>query len=185
AEIAETLHRYKRHALEQAEIARQAQQLLAAQTMLQEAVAAQTISRIGAIDTSFEPAAFLGGAEGAFRMIVTAFAAGDRQTLRGLLSDDTYAGFEQAITGRENAGETQRTEIRAINAVSIDAAELRGALADITVRFVTDQVNMTTAKSGEVVSGSDAITELTDLWTFQRDVADKDPTWRLVATRSL
>ena len=148
-------------------------------------VAAQTISRIGAIDTSFEPAAFLGGAEGAFRMIVTAFAAGDRQTLRGLLSDDTYAGFELAITGRENAGETQRTEIRAINAVSIDAAELRGALADITVRFVTDQVNMTTAKSGEVISGSDAITELTDLWTFQRDVADKDPTWRLVATRSL
>lgn len=148
-------------------------------------VAAQTISRIGAIDTSFEPAAFLGGAEGAFRMIVTAFAAGDRQTLRGLLSDDTYAGFEQAITGRENAGETQRTEIRAINAVSIDAAELRGALADITVRFVTDQVNMTTAKSGEVISGSDAITELTDLWTFQRVVADKDPTWRLVATRSL
>jgi len=58
-------------------------------------------------------------------------------------------------------------------------------VADITVRFVTDQVNMTTAKSGEVVSGSDAITELTDLWTFQRDVSDKDPTWRLVATRSL
>ena len=53
------------------------------------------------------------------------------------------------------------------------------------MRFVTDQVNMTTAKSGEVVSGSDAITELTDLWTFQRDVSDKDPTWRLVATRSL
>jgi predicted lipid-binding transport protein (Tim44 family) len=148
-------------------------------------IAAQAISRIGAIDTSFDPAAFLGGAEGAFRMIVTAFAAGDRQTLRGLLSDDTYAGFEQAITARENAGETQRTEIRAINTVTIDAAELRGAQADITVRFVTDQVNMTTAKSGEVVSGSDAITELTDLWTFQRDVSDKDPTWRLVATRSL
>jgi predicted lipid-binding transport protein (Tim44 family) len=142
-------------------------------------------SPIAASGSSVQPAAFLGGAEGAFRMIVTAFAAGDRQTLRGLLSDDTYAGFEQAITARENAGETQRTEIRAINTVTIDAAELRGAQADITVRFVTDQVNMTTAKSGEVVSGSDAITELTDLWTFQRDVSDKDPTWRLVATRSL
>jgi predicted lipid-binding transport protein (Tim44 family) len=147
--------------------------------------AAQAISRIGAVDPGFEPTAFLGGAEGAFRMIVGAFAAGDRQTLRGLLSDDTYSGFEQAITARENAGETQRTEIRGVHGVSIDAAELRGTVADITVRFVTDQVNMTTGKGGEVVTGSDAITELTDLWTFQRDVSDKDPTWRLVATRSL
>ncbi len=146
---------------------------------------AQAVSRIGAVDPSFDPAGFLHGAEGAFRMIVGAFAGGDRQTLRGLLSDDTYAGFEQAISGRENNGESQRTEIRAVNAVSIDAADLRGTLADVTVRFVTDQVNMTTGKNGEVVTGSDAITELTDLWTFQRELSDKDPTWRLVATRSL
>ncbi len=147
--------------------------------------AAQTVSRIRAVDPSFEPAAFLSGAEAAFRMIVQAFAAGERQTLRGLLSDDTYAGFEQAITARENAGETQRTEIRAVNGVSIDAADLRGTTADVTVRFVTDQVNLTTARNGEVVTGSDAITELTDLWTFQRELSEKDPTWRLVATRSL
>jgi predicted lipid-binding transport protein (Tim44 family) len=147
--------------------------------------AAQAVTRIRAVDTSFDPAGFLSGAEGAFRMIVAAFAAGDRQTLRGLLSDDTYAGFEQAIAGRENDGQSQRTEIRAVNGVSIDAADLRGTIADVTVRFVTDQVNLTLARNGEVVTGSDAITELTDLWTFQRDLSDKDPTWRLVATRSL
>jgi len=164
---------------------REAPRVSAPAAPVMSAPVAQTISRVGALDTSFEPSAFLGGAEGAFRMIVAAFAAGDRQTLRGLLSDDTYVGFEQAITGRENAGESQRTEIRAVNSVSIDAAELRGTLADITVRFVTDQVNMTTARGGEVVTGSDAITELTDLWTFQRELADKEPTWRLVATHSL
>lgn len=147
--------------------------------------AAQAVGRIRAVDPSFDSSAFLGGAEGAFRMIVTAFASGDRQTLRGLLSDDTYAGFEQAIAGREQAGQTQRTEIRAVNGISIDSAELRGTVADVTVRFVSDQINLTMAANGEVVSGSDAITELTDLWTFQRDLSDKDPTWRLVATRSL
>lgn len=147
--------------------------------------AAQAVGRIRAVDPSFEATGFLAGADGAFRMIVTAFAAGDRQTLRGLLSDETYSGFEQAITARENAGETQRTEIRAVNGVTIDAADLRGTTADVTVRFVSDQVNLTLARNGEVVTGSDAITELTDLWTFQRDLSDKDPTWRLVATRSL
>jgi predicted lipid-binding transport protein (Tim44 family) len=140
--------------------------------------------RNGAIDGSFEPNSFLDGAETAFRMIVTAFAAGDRQTLRSLLSDDTYAGFEQAITARENAGESQRTELRAVHELAIEAADLRGNIADVTIRFVTDQINLTTGRNGEVVTGSDAVTELTDVWTFQRDLSQADPTWRLVATRS-
>ncbi|MDN3566084.1 Tim44/TimA family putative adaptor protein [Paeniroseomonas aquatica] len=144
----------------------------------------QALGRIAAVDRSFDPARFLDGAEGAFRMIVTAFAAGDRQTLRGLLSDDTYAGFEQAITAREAAGETQRTEVRAVHEMAIDAADLRGTTADVTVRFVTDQINLTTGRDGEVVTGSDAVTELTDVWTFQRDLNASDPTWKLVATHS-
>jgi predicted lipid-binding transport protein (Tim44 family) len=144
----------------------------------------QALGRIAAAERSFDPDGFLSGAEGAFRMIVTAFAAGDRQTLRALLSDDTYAGFEQAITAREQAGETQRTELRAVHELGIEAADLRGSTAEVTVRFVTDQVNMTTAGNGEVVAGSDAVTELTDIWTFQRDIGSSDPTWRLVATRS-
>jgi predicted lipid-binding transport protein (Tim44 family) len=115
---------------------------------------------------------------------VAAFAAGDRQTLHALLAEDTYAGFERAITAREAAGETQRTELRAVNEVAIESADLRGNIADVTVRFVTDQVNMTTAKDGSVSLGSDAITELTDLWTFQRDIGSNDPTWKLVATRN-
>ena len=145
----------------------------------------QALGRIAAADRGFDPERFLDGAEGAFRMVIQAFATGDRQTLRALLSDDTYAGFEQAITAREQAGEQQRTELRAVNELAIEAADLRGTVADVTVRFVTDQINMTIGRGGEVVAGSDAITELTDLWTFQRDLNVSDPTWKLVATRSV
>lgn len=144
----------------------------------------EVLARIAQTDRSFEPGRFLDGAETAFRMIVTAFAAGDRQTLHALLSDDTYAGFEQAITARENAGESQRTEIRAMSQVGIENAELRGSVADICVRFVSDQVNMTTGRDGEPVHGSDAVTEIIDIWTFQRDLGSSDPTWKLVATRN-
>ena len=66
----------------------------------------------------------------------------------------------------------------------IEGAELRGTVADVTVRFISDQVNMTTGRDGEIVAGSDAITEVIDIWTFQRDTATDDPAWRLVATRS-
>jgi predicted lipid-binding transport protein (Tim44 family) len=144
----------------------------------------QALSRIAGVEPSFDPSRFLDGAEAAFRMIVQAFASGDRGTLRSLLSDDAYAGFAKVLDAREAAGERQRTELRAVHEVAIEAADLRGQVADITVRFVTDQINMTTGRDGEVVSGSDAITELTDLWTFQRDLTSADPTWKLVGTGS-
>jgi predicted lipid-binding transport protein (Tim44 family) len=146
--------------------------------------AGQALARIRGVDPGFDPAAFLGGAEGAFRMILTAFASGDRETLRNLLSDEAYAGFEGAIAEREAAGATQRTELRSIHDMGIEEAELRGSIAEITVRIVSDQVSLTLARDGSVIAGAEAVTEITDLWTFQRDVAGSDPTWKLVGTRS-
>ena len=143
-----------------------------------------TLARMHAIAPSFDPAAFLDGAEKAFRIIVGAFAAGDRGTLRGLLSEDTYRGFEQAIAAREAAGQTQVSEIRSIHDTTIDAAELRGNVASITVRVVSDQVNLTSDKDGHPITGTDAVTEITDIWTFEKDLSSRDPVWRLVAARS-
>jgi predicted lipid-binding transport protein (Tim44 family) len=144
----------------------------------------QALMRIRAVDPSFDPNGFLDGAEGAFRMVVDAFARGDRQTLRMLLADDTYPGFEGEISRREAAGETQRSEVRAMQEMGIESADLRGTVADVTIRFVSDQVNLTTAKDGSFVAGAESVTELTDIWTFQRDLRSEDPTWKLVATQS-
>ena len=144
----------------------------------------QALARMPAIDRNFQPARFLDGAEAAFRLIVAAFAAGTRDALRPLLSEDTFKAFEAAIVAREAAGETHRTEVRAIHAATIEAADLRGTIADISVRFVTDQVNLTLGRDGAVLQGTDAVTEIVDLWTFERDLAVPDPTWRLVSARS-
>jgi predicted lipid-binding transport protein (Tim44 family) len=144
----------------------------------------QTLARMRTTDRGFDPAAFLDGAEKAFRMIVSAFATGDRATLRSLLSDDTYRAFEQAITERENAGHSQLSAIHAIHSATIENAELRGTVASITVRFVSDQISLTQDKDGHPVTGTDAVTEITDVWTFERDLATRDPAWRLVSARS-
>jgi len=144
----------------------------------------QALARIRGADPSFDPSGFLGGAEGAFRLVVEGFAAGNRALLRDLLSPETYAGFEGAIVDRESRGETQRTEIREVREAAIDGADLRGTLAEVTVRFVSDQVNLTSDRDGKPVAGTDAVTELTDIWTFQRDTRSEDPAWRLVGTRS-
>lgn len=143
-----------------------------------------TLASMRGIDASFDPGAFLDGAEKAFRIIVGAFAAGDRGTLRGLLAEDTYRGFEQAIDAREATGQTQVSEIRAIHSAAIEAAELRGNVASIAVRFGSDQVSLTRDKDGQPITGTDAVTEITDIWTFERDLSARDPVWRLTAARS-
>ncbi len=150
------------------------------------------LSRIRDRDRGFEPAAFLRGAEAAFRKIVQAFAEGDRGTLRANLTDPAYNVFDAAITAREAARETQRPEIRNILHAGITDANLtqQGGLwrAAIDVRFVSDQVSLVLGRDGQPVSGADATTELSDLWTFERLLdaagAGAGPNWRLANARS-
>jgi predicted lipid-binding transport protein (Tim44 family) len=144
----------------------------------------QALARMRDLDASFDPTRFLAGADQAFRMIVAAFAAGDRVALRSLLADVTYGAFEQAISAREKAGETQVSEIKSIQSMGIEQAELKGRVGSITARIVSDQVSYTTDKDGKPLTGTDAVTEITDIWTFERDLSQQDPTWRLVAARS-
>lgn len=146
--------------------------------------AGQTLARIRQIDPEFDPIAFLNGAESAFAMIVAAFARGDRETLRTLLAPDVFADFEAAITARERAGERQRTDLMALRESAIVEVDLRGSLATIGVRFVSDQINATYAADGSIVHGSEAATETVDVWSFARDLTSADPTWLLVGTRS-
>ncbi len=128
---------------------------------------------IEAADPNFQSAQFLAGARAAFEMIVRAFTAGDSATLRPLLSDAVYRDFEQAITARDGApGEG---ELIALKSADVEGATLDGRVARITVRFVSLQtIGAEAAPPIEVI----------DEWMFERDLASRDPNWRLVATRS-
>ena len=63
-------------------------------------------------DKTFDAKHFVTGARAAYEMIVTAYAEGDRRTLKNLLSRDVYEGFETAIRDRETKGETAETPLR-------------------------------------------------------------------------
>jgi len=143
-----------------------------------------SLMRIKLADDSFDDKEFVGGARGAFEMIVQAYAAGDVDTLKSLISGPLYGGFVQAIEEREQANETQETTIVSFRSVEITDAELDGHEARVTVEFVTEQVKVTRDAAGTVVDGDpDKIEVLTDIWTFERDVRSSDPNWELVAAR--
>ncbi len=146
---------------------------------------ARGLDQIAVSDPSFDAQHFLSGAKSAYEMIVLAFANGDRRALKDLLSSEVYESFETVIKDREK--HEQKTETRF---VSIDKAELVGAeardrAAQLTVRFVSQMITATRDKAGTVVDGSpDTVADITDVWTFARDITSRDPNWKLVGTGS-
>jgi predicted lipid-binding transport protein (Tim44 family) len=144
---------------------------------------AKGLEKVARADQSFDVQSFLEGAKAAYEMIVTAFAQGDRKTLKPLLSKDVYEGFAEAIAEREKADETVETQIVGIDKADMTAASVHGRRASITVKFQSQMITVRRNSDGEVIEGDErAIQHITDVWTFDRDVNARDPNWRLVAT---
>ena len=143
------------------------------------------LDAIAAGDPAFDAKHFITGARAAYEMIVTAFAEGDRRQLRNLLSREVYDGFDTAISERESRGETAETRFVSIDGSTITGAELRARTAQVTIRFVSKLISATRDRSGTVTEGNaDKVTDVTDVWTFARDVSSRDPNWKVVATEA-
>jgi predicted lipid-binding transport protein (Tim44 family) len=144
------------------------------------------LDAIAAKDAGFDAKHFLTGARAAYEMIVTAYAQGDRRMLRNLLSREVYDGFESAIKEREARGEKAETRFVSIDKADITGAEVKPAQnAQVTVRFVSQLVSVTRGRDGNVIEGNpDKVIDVTDVWTFARDLGSRDPNWKLVATEA-
>lgn len=147
--------------------------------------AIEGLRAIAAADRGFDVDGFLQGARAAYEMIVTAFAAGDRKTLKPLLSREVFEGFSAAIADRESRSETAETTFVGIERAEVTGAQLKGGVAQVTIRFVSNLIAITRDSSGAIIDGDpNKVSDVVDVWTFAREVASRDPNWKLVATES-
>ncbi|MDO8607542.1 MAG: Tim44/TimA family putative adaptor protein [Phaeospirillum sp.] len=145
----------------------------------------QGLAMIRAVDRDFDLDGFLGGGRAAFEMIVAAFAAADKAMLQPLLAPEVFRHFAEAIDGRARNGETLSTELVNIRSVQLVEARLDGSFASLTLRIVSEQVNVLRDHEGNVVEGNaDRVIDVIDEWTFRRDTRSSDPNWVLAATRT-
>jgi predicted lipid-binding transport protein (Tim44 family) len=143
------------------------------------------LDAIVSAEPNFDVQHFISGARTAYEMVVTAFAEGDRRQLRSLLSREVFDGFDAAIGERERRGETAETRFVSIDGAAVTAAEMRGRVAQITMRFVSKLISATRDQSGAVIEGNaEKVTDVTDVWTFARDISSRDPNWKVVATEA-
>jgi len=143
------------------------------------------ITLIRVADPDFSPRDFVEGAKSAFEMIVEAFAEGDTPTLRPLLGDDVYDEFSAAIRERMAAQNTAETTIISLDDASLVGADIRGSTARITIKFVSQQVNVTRDADENVIGGHpEKVVRITDIWTFARNTRSNNLNWMLVETRA-
>ncbi|MDB5633918.1 MAG: import inner rane translocase, subunit Tim44 [Tardiphaga sp.] len=147
---------------------------------------AHGLDAVVAQDSSFDPRHFLTGAKGAYEMIVLAFANGDRRALKDLLSSEVFESFDAVIKDREKNEQKTETRFVSIDKAELTSAEVRDRAAQLTVRFVSQMISVTRDKTGAIVDGNpEKVTDITDVWTFARDITSRDPNWKLVGTGSV
>ena len=144
---------------------------------------AQGLQAVQASDRTFDPEQFLAGAKSAYEMIVNAFGAGDRNSLRPLLADEVYQSFVSVIGRREQDSHTFESDFVGIEKAEIVAASLKEKIAEITVKFISEIISVTKNADGAVIDGDpNKVRRVTDIWTFARDTHSANPNWKLVGT---
>lgn len=134
-------------------------------------------------DRSFEEGHFLDGAKAAYEMIVTAFAQGERATLKRLVSAEVMAAFDGVLREREQQKLRVEFTFVGFGEVRIVHAELRQRMAEITVAYRANFISATYQADGQIAHGDPkAVRATDDEWTFSRDVRSSDPNWIVIAT---
>lgn len=148
--------------------------------LVYEPAAEAGLRQLLATDRNFDAGRFMEGAEAAYRMILEAYWAGDRDTLRDLCDDDSYQAFADAITARDARGEKLDNRLMGIDSAKITAVETNRGEARVTVRYHADISAVTRDADGKLIAGSMSDASQTDdLWTFRRQIGSNDPNWRL------
>lgn len=95
----------------------------------------------------FNKERFITGAKRAFEIIVTAFSKGDTETLENLVSKSLIKKFQEIIEKRRAEGISAETDLIGFDQAEITAAKIsKNDIAKITVKFVSEQVNLLKTK---------------------------------------
>lgn len=125
------------------------------------------------------------GSCNAFRAVVEAFAQGNVERLEKLVGPKVLKGFQTAIKARNRQKETVNIDIKDVD-VEVEDISLTKSIAQILVRFTSDQVVVTMNKAGEILDNTNQLTNrMIDRWTFEKDLNEKSLVWLLIKTESL
>lgn len=134
-------------------------------------------------DENFNILDFEKGARRAYEVILTAFARGDKETLKPLLDDFVYADFAKAIDDREALGENIDFTFVGIDQFKIIDASLENDEARIAINFKSEIISATYDSQKTLIEGDlGNLTFIEDSWIFSRNIGAETLNWKLIST---
>jgi len=147
--------------------------------------AGKALAAMKRIEPSFNVTEFMGGARGAYELILMAFEKGELATLKQFLSDDVYDSFAGVVESRAKEGLKIEANFIGVREVKLKDAEFDSTSneGEITLKFVGELTSVVKDASGGIVEGNpNEVKRQKDVWTFARVMGSADPNWQLVAT---
>lgn len=136
-------------------------------------------------EPSFNVGDFIGGARGAYEMIVMGYENGDLAEIQPFLSEEIYESFVDGVAAREDQGLTIEANFFGVRETKLVDATLNDSSdeAEVTIRFVAELTSAVRDRGGDIIEGSTTeIKKQKDTWTFARTMGSDDPNWLLVST---
>jgi predicted lipid-binding transport protein (Tim44 family) len=128
----------------------------------------------------FKEETFLKGAQAAYEMIVNAFAAADKKTLKDLTSSEVYKSFVGVLDERKNKKYVNQFTFIGIKKAKIENVDKKDSFYTVKTRFVSEIISCIKDANNNIIEGSpEEIQTVNDVWSFSRDLNSDDPTWNL------
>jgi len=146
---------------------------------------AEVLAAMKKAEPGFSVTEFIGGARGAYEMILMGFERGDLGAIKPFLADDVYETFADVVVDRESKGLTIEAEFIGISEIAIAGAEFNSNTreGEISVRFIGELTSVVRDRAGDIIEGDKKkVKRQRDTWTFAREMGADNPNWKLVAT---
>ena len=143
------------------------------------------LEKICYFDKNFSTKKFLLGAKVAFQTIIQSYAKGEINKIKHLLSTNVFSIFSKEIISRAKKKYILEHTLISLKSAGIEKINVKLSIADIVVKFVSEQVNLLKNEKGKILKGNDEYIENhTNYWTFSKDLKSSNPNWKLVVTKA-
>ena len=126
---------------------------------------------------------FLKGADIAYEQIITAFAKGDKKSLKNLLAKSMFNRFSDVIDERKKKELIYETVFIGIKSAKVLEFKKVENIYKVSVDFVSEIITCVKDKNDKVIEGNpDMIKTVNDEWKFSKNMWSQNPNWYLVDT---
>ena len=119
---------------------------------------------------NFDHNKFIEGAKLAFETIINSFNAGDKKTLKKLLTKEVYLIFEKEISANNIDSNNQ---FFSLSVEKIEKVVVEKNIIKISIKFISEQF-----KNDDETT----VIKKQDVWTFEKPTNSTDPNWLLSST---